>query len=330
MNPNTGIPYFCGYVNDEKLKATVWENNETLYSHDLSYVTESSASYISIDNDSIFTLGYHEAYDYDLPVIWKNGNAIKTFDEDVMVKCLCAFQGDYYYCYTYPHEMDYCLCSNNSIVLQFPFDGSAGANKICKNDDDIYVVGLLDNKGCIWKNFEVFQQLENCDQLFDIVVFERFIEDHSEWYYEIQNDDGTITYQHLYCAGDTVVQGKRPKVIVRSNTQYDKAEHTDVTHEYVYEENGMVYWWNKDLEEFTTLYNLNAEIGDEWEIKVGNESITMHVEGVDSIEYEGRLFRVLHVSDSDDLFSGDIVCGIGHLTSFFPERLMNHNKDYRI
>ena len=664
VNPNTGVPYFCGYVNDEKLKATVWENNETLYSYDLSYVTESSASYISIDNDNIYTLGYHEAYDYDLPVIWKNGDVIKSFDEDVMVDLLCAFQGKYYYCYTYPHEMYYCLCSNNSIVLQFPFNGSAGASKICKDADDIYVVGLLDNKGCIWKNFQVLQQPENCAQLLDMTVVETsnpldnyygylcqpdsaiieldpnsylgyeygddfyakfayhpngllntqytysissdafntyiatyhyflfyydseyhviqqnddyyiggdepfinhyiydngllmtftrhfdnyhenimvlydsisyaydeqrrlqveqrfnrlplpehaatvknyeylenkiiinttdyssgewlsretrtfnedsllvssqtekhndstvlvtygydeqghqtsiltqkrnngvwenqklvqynfnpygrltlaeiklwqddafvnahravyelnemgypatvtfekwdgevwvngvwqsdfylydedhlkqqndmfygdrncihkielnylvtdnprepFLPDNSEWYYEILNDDGSITYQHLEVEGDTVVGNQRPKIIVRSNTQYDKDTPTEVTHEYVYEENGIVYWWNKDLEEFTTLYNLNAEAGDEWTIKVGYDSLIMHVDGVDSVEYEDRTFRVLHVSDPDDLFSGDIVCGVGHLTSFFPERLMRHTADYTV
>ena len=152
----------------------------------------------------------------------------------------------------------------------------------------------------------------------------------SEWYYEILNDDGSITYQHLECTGDTVMQGKRPKVIVRSNTHYDRDTVTEISHEYIYEENGFVYWWNNELEEFTTLYNLNANAGDEWEIKIGTESLTMHVDAVENYEYEGRTYRMLHVSDSDDLFSGDIVCGIGHMTSFFPERLMNRGKGYRV
>ena len=39
---------------------------------------------------------------------------------------------------------------------------------------------------------------------------------------------------------------------------------------------------------------------------------------------------MLHVSDTDDIFSGDIVCGIGHLTSFFPERLMNNGDGLRV
>ena len=36
------------------------------------------------------------------------------------------------------------------------------------------------------------------------------------------------------------------------------------------------------------------------------------------------------VSDESNIFSGSIVCGIGHMTSFFPEILMNGKKNYRI
>jgi hypothetical protein len=39
---------------------------------------------------------------------------------------------------------------------------------------------------------------------------------------------------------------------------------------------------------------------------------------------------MLHVSDVDGIFSGDIVCGIGHLTSFFPERLMDNGDGLRV
>ena len=152
----------------------------------------------------------------------------------------------------------------------------------------------------------------------------------SEWYYEILNNDGSTTYQHLEYAADTTIGNKHPKIIVRSNTHYDCQEITEVTHEYVYEENGKVYWWNKDLEEFTMLYDLTAQAGDEWEIKVGFESLTMHVDGVGHYEYEGHTFRLLRVSNENNLFSGDIVCGVGHLTSFFPEKLMNRNANFTV
>ena len=152
----------------------------------------------------------------------------------------------------------------------------------------------------------------------------------SEWFYKIEDDEGNITYQHLECAADTTIDGKRAKVIVKSNTLYDKGPITETTREYICDENGIVYWWNKELHEFTTLYNFTAEVGDQWEIKVGNESLTMLVDAVDIIEYEGKSFRKLVVSDANDIFSGDIICGIGHTTSFFPEKLMQKGRNYRV
>jgi hypothetical protein len=151
-----------------------------------------------------------------------------------------------------------------------------------------------------------------------------------EWYYEIQNEDGSITYQYMYQAGDTIVQDEPTHILVKINTLYDKGLRDEVTHEYVYERDGKLYWWNKTLEEFTVLYDYEAEVGDSWEIKVGTRTLDMHVDAVEEIEYEGRTYRMLRVSDPDDLFSGNIVCGIGHLTSFFPERLMGDGDRMRV
>lgn len=150
----------------------------------------------------------------------------------------------------------------------------------------------------------------------------------TEWYYEIQNENGSITYQHLECAGDTTINHKDVTIIIRTNTLYDKAEHIEVTREYVYEENGVLYWWNKDLQEFSMLYNYNAEEGDEWEITVGTERITLHVDEVSEFVYYDVPFRSLRVSDEDNLFSGTIFCGVGHMSSFFPERLMQRSGNY--
>ena len=152
----------------------------------------------------------------------------------------------------------------------------------------------------------------------------------AEWYYEIENGDGSITYQHLEYAADTTVNDKTVVIIIRTNTLYDKAGHSEVTREYVYEEGGEVYWWNKDLEEFTMLYDFNAEVGDEWEIKVGTQGLTMHVDAVEYVDYDSVFYRMMYVSDLDNLFSGSILCGVGHLTSFFPEQLMTQGKNYRV
>jgi hypothetical protein len=44
----------------------------------------------------------------------------------------------------------------------------------------------------------------------------------SEWYYEIINENGSVTYQHLEYASDTTVNHKEVVVIIRTNTLYDK------------------------------------------------------------------------------------------------------------
>ena len=152
----------------------------------------------------------------------------------------------------------------------------------------------------------------------------------SEWYYQIKMENGDITYQHLEYASDTTINNDRAKVIVRTNQIYDKEGQTQVTHEYIKEEDNRVYWWNKELHEFTMLYDYAAKEGDEWEIKVGTESILVHVDGVEAYEHDGETYKMLHISDVGDVFSGDIVVGIGHTTSFFPEKLMRGAQNYKV
>lgn len=151
----------------------------------------------------------------------------------------------------------------------------------------------------------------------------------TKWYYEITNDNGSVTYQYLECAADTAINSTRPKVMIKSNTLYDKDLYTKITHEYIYSDGGIVYWWDKQSQSYTTLYNFYANAGDEWTIHVGNQSITIHVDDVNYTDYEGKTYRVLTVSDENDIFSGDIICGIGHTKSFFPEKLLN-NKSFSV
>ena len=195
---------------------------------------------------------------------------------------------------------------------------------VYKADDETFRIPVADNK-FVMPNFDVTVKAD--------FEYLNIGEGQPEWYYEIQNENGSITYQHLEYAADTTINHKNVTVIIRTNTLYDKGEHTETTREYIYEERlrgSKVYWWNKDLQEFTVLYDFGAQEGDSWVIKVGTASLTMHVDAVEQYEYEGRVFRMLQVSDDQDLFGGTIVCGIGHLSSFFPERLMNRSKNYRV
>lgn len=152
----------------------------------------------------------------------------------------------------------------------------------------------------------------------------------SEWYYEIQNENGSITYQHLEYVADTTVNQKKVAIIIRTNTLYDKGRHETITHEYLYGEGSKIFWWNKTLNEFTVLYDFGVEASDTWEIKVGTNVLVVRVDEVGELEYNGRSFRTMNVSDEDHLFDGTIVCSVGHLFSFFPEKLMIKSSDYRV
>ena len=149
----------------------------------------------------------------------------------------------------------------------------------------------------------------------------------TEWYYEIKYLNGDVTYQHLEYAADTAINSRRTKILVETNTMYDK---NGVTHEYIYEDGNRIYWWNKDLQEFTLLYDFGAGVGDEWVINVGMGEITVHVDDVQNVSYNGATYRMLSVSDPDSFFSGDILCGIGHLKSFFPQDFVPLGKDYEV
>ena len=181
-----------------------------------------------------------------------------------------------------------------------------------------------DNHLYFFGNDQYWKSIPNANEIPNVISFP------SEWYYEILNENGSITYQYMYQAGDTIVNDEPTQILVKINTLYDKGPHEEITREYVYERDGKLYWWNKTLEEFTVLYDFSAQVDDSWVIRVGMETLIMHVNAVETIEYEGKTYRMLHVSDAGDFFSGDIVCGIGHLTSFFPERLMRNTDGFRV
>ena len=152
----------------------------------------------------------------------------------------------------------------------------------------------------------------------------------AEWYYEIHNNDGSITYQHLQCVGDTTINEERPKIIIRSNTHYDRDTLSEVTHEYVYEQNGVVYWWNKTMGKFTVLYDFGAEVGDEWTVEVGDTAFTTRVYAAELQYINGIPYKKVTIADPSNIFSGSLLSSIGHQTSFFPEKLMTRSKGYRV
>ena len=152
----------------------------------------------------------------------------------------------------------------------------------------------------------------------------------TEWYYEIQNENGITTYQNLEYVADTTINDKDVKIIIRTNTLYDKDVNVEQTREYIYKQNFNYYWWNKTLGEFTVLFKAGANVGDEWDIKVGTETITVHVDAKDRVKHRGVWYDRLYLSDEGGYFCGSALFNIGNMINFFPEKLMNKKKDYAV
>lgn len=187
-------------------------------------------------------------------------------------------------------------------------------------DNLVEALNIGSDNECLWKNGIYHEELPIIADIYPLLG--------GEWYYQIINGVGNVSFQHLAYQSDTTINHRKIKVIVKTNTLYDKD--SEVSNEYIYEEDGKVFWWNQTLEEFTVLYDFTAEAGDEWQIKVNEDVITIHVDAVGTVEYEGNVFKSLTVSDENNIFSGTILCSIGHLTSFFPEKLLKNKSDFYV
>ena len=240
-------------------------------------------------------------------------NRVAVADNGIVYKTAMAMYDNAVLAYSLDHG-EHFYNTVEGLPLSAPAPGGEDGFLSKGYDNHLYFLG----NGQYWKS------IPNANEIPNVISFP------SEWYYEILNENGSITYQYMYQAGDTIVNDEPTQILVKINTLYDKGRHEEITREYVYERDGKLYWWNKTLEEFTVLYDFSAQVDDSWVIKVGTETLIMHVNAVETLEYEGKTYRMLRVSDAGDFFSGDIVCGIGHLTSFFPERLMRNADGFRV
>ncbi len=171
VDKSTNIPYFCGYVTDSIQKAAVWKERDLFYSYQGQHpygwnMQYSYAIEISIDNGQVYTLGYGD----DWTFIWEDNSIVYEFDDLEIVNCLYTHQGDSYYTYCYPHGMYYAVYKNRGQILELPLNNQTGVQRICGDLNDIYMVGKSSGQGCIWKNFEVYLQPNDCSYLYDMVV----------------------------------------------------------------------------------------------------------------------------------------------------------------
>ncbi|MBQ2215040.1 MAG: hypothetical protein II416_02005, partial [Prevotella sp.] len=92
--------------------------------------------------------------------------------------------------------------------------------------------------------------------------------------------------------------------------------------EFVYQEGNKVYWFNPTTNDFTTLYDFDAEAGDSWYYEVGSCSHLVTVDSVGSVTWDGHTYRTQWVKFNEyqnhPTFRGKIIEGIGYEKGLFP------------
>ena len=140
----------------------------------------------------------------------------------------------------------------------------------------------------------------------------------AEWYFHVLSQ-GPITeppfhYIQYMVTGEEEVQGHTCSVING--------------YEYVYEEDGVVYWYNSTDEEFTVLYDFNAEAGESWYCAVADYyPCLITVDSVGSVTWDGHTYRTQYVTgvieDYWTVMDGRIIEGIGYEKGLFPEMVID-------
>ena len=103
IDKRTGIPYFCGYVINGKKKASVWREQELLFTNDQdtingSYITYTHATQIAVDNGHVYTIGEFEPEGWGgISAIWKDNEMLGYGGQyEYIYHAVCALDNSFY------------------------------------------------------------------------------------------------------------------------------------------------------------------------------------------------------------------------------------------
>ena len=153
------------------------------------------------------------------------------------------------------------------------------------------------------------------------LIEEYMLPEGAEWWYEMRDVAGNRSYQRLEYINDTLMGDVSIKVLVKESIPV--GGQPVVSHEYVYEDSCRLYRWNGAEEAFGLLYDYSARQGDEWRVAIGEDEITVHVDTVMVKSFGNSEYDVMRVHDDRYVMTGEIICGVGHKKSFFPEIVLS-------
>ncbi|RMG85120.1 MAG: hypothetical protein D6714_06590 [Bacteroidetes bacterium] len=145
-----------------------------------------------------------------------------------------------------------------------------------------------------------------------------------------------ISYNIVESVGDTTINGKSCRILRSEKEACDMPwEDGNQVDFYMYDENDTVYYYNPDLNDFTILYDFNAQVGDEWitempqsQFNVADVPVFVRVDSVGIVAAAGMDLKIWHVTyyvnggGFQNQYKSAIVEKWGDLQSFFTIRLI--------
>ncbi len=139
--------------------------------------------------------------------------------------------------------------------------------------------------------------------------------DGAEWHYGYSLDImGNLSYVTARVTGDTVVNNSVCKKI-EWWLPFWSTHKSEIT----YEDSGVVYWFNPEIDTFTTLYDFNALPGESWQLQLDDSCVeTITVDSIGTTVINGDSLKVLHISDGISGLGDGIIEKIGATLFSFP------------
>ena len=129
------------------------------------------------------------------------------------------------------------------------------------------------------------------------------------------NPDRIVTLESI---GTEEILGITCNIIQKTNSSCETYGHDT---NYIYYEDGQVFWYNEEMNNFTVLYDFNAEVGDSWDIHVDECIINVVIDSVSYDSFNGEILKVLYPNQLISGFENSrIIDKIGIEEFMFPHK----------
>lgn len=160
--------------------------------------------------------------------------------------------------------------------------------------------------------------------LFTLVIYlselkgQYFGNEGTKWSYTSTRPGHPDKIVTLESIGTVEILGITCNIIQRTNSSCETFGHST---NYIYYEDGQVFWYNEEMNNFTVLYDFNAEVGDSWDIHVDECIINVVIDSVSYDSFNGEILKVLYPNQQISGFEHSrIIDKIGIEEFMFPHK----------